>query len=172
MMTTTEAPVLNAFAPLAQPDATLLILGSMPGSASLDAHEYYAHPRNSFWHIMQALYGTGAAPATHSEKLKLLHEARIALWDVLAQCRRPGSLDSNIDHSSIVCNDFTTFISSHRQIRTIAFNGRAAEQLFRKHALQGIDTGNIKLVSLPSTSPAMATLSRHQKADVWRERLL
>ncbi len=166
-------PTLSAFAALSESNARLLILGSMPGVASLDAHEYYAHPRNAFWPIVQQLFGTPPAPETYCEKIKLLKHARIALWDVLAHCKRPGSLDANIDPKSIVCNDFNTFLKMHTQLELIAFNGKAAEKLFRKHVLPelNLSTG-IELVSLPSSSPAMASLKPQQKALAWRSALL
>lgn len=172
-MSAPDHQTLTAFAPVAHTDAKLLILGSMPGVASLDARQYYAHPRNSFWYIMQAMFGTRPAPATYDEKIELLKNARIALWDVLAHCRRPGSLDSNIDRKSIVCNDFASFLARYNQIRKIAFNGKAAEQLFRKHALPALQLpASTSLVSLPSSSPAMASLTRDQKKAAWQEQLL
>ncbi len=168
-----HGPTLTAFAPVAFSNSTLLILGSMPGAVSLQAQEYYAHPRNAFWYIMQALFGTRPAPESYDEKLALLQQAGVALWDVLAQCKRPGSLDADIDRQTAVCNNFADFLIRHPRINKIAFNGRAAEQLFRKNALPDLGIAEtISLVSLPSTSPAMATLNKMQKADIWRERLL
>lgn len=167
-----DAPTLTAFPPVGRANATVLILGSMPGSASLKAQQYYAHPRNSFWYIMQELFGTRPAPVTYLEKLALIETARVALWDVLARCKRPGSLDSSIDRSSVVCNDFAEFLAKHSQLRTIAFNGKAAEQLFRKHALPTLELADsVSLVSLPSTSPAMASYRKEKKAEIWRQRL-
>ena len=162
-------PTLSAFAAVAGTDARLLILGSMPGVASLDAQEYYAHPRNAFWPIVQELFGTPPAPQTYCENIKLLQSAQIALWDVLANCKRPGSLDANIDPKSIVCNDFNTFLKTHNQVEQIAFNGKAAEKLFKKHVIPELNLSpEIALVSLPSSSPAMASLNLQQKTDAWR----
>ena len=166
-------PTLSAFAAVSSADARLLILGSMPGVASLDAQEYYAHPRNAFWPIVQELFGTSPAPQTYCEKIKLLKRAQIALWDVLANCKRPGSLDANIDLKSIICNDFNTFLKTHKQIEQIAFNGKAAEKLFKKHVIPELTLPpEISLVSLPSSSPAMASLNLQQKADAWRSALM
>ncbi|MEM7255861.1 MAG: DNA-deoxyinosine glycosylase, partial [Pseudomonadota bacterium] len=84
-----------------------------------------------------------------------------------------GSLDASIDRDSVVCNDFAEFLANYSQIRKIAFNGKAAEQLFRKHALPGLAIAQeVSLVSLPSSSPAMASLSKEQKAAIWQEQLM
>ena len=167
-----NAAAISAFAALSNPEARWLILGSMPGVASLQAQQYYAHPRNAFWHIMQDLFGTAPAPETYKQKIALLRTAKVALWDVLAQCKRPGSLDANIDRNTVVCNDFNSFLAKHRKLEKIAFNGKAAEQLFNKHVVPDIELpAGTTLVSLPSSSPAMASLNMQQKACAWRSAL-
>lgn len=184
---TNLAPVLNAFAPIGAANARLLVLGSMPGAVSLFDNEYYAHPRNAFWPVMQALFGQGSCGTTDSyaEKCRLLTDNRIAVWDVLTQCIRPGSLDANIRKDSVVCNDFAAFLESQPDIAAIAFNGKAAEQLFRKYVLPALDLSigsdannrdpskrQINLISLPSTSPAMASLTLDDKILAWGKALL
>lgn len=172
MTTRHHQTTLSAFTALSKPDARWLILGSMPGVASLDAQQYYAHPRNAFWPIMQELFGTPPAPESYQDKIALLHGAKVALWDVLAQCKRPGSLDANIDPKSVVCNDFNTFLSTHSKLEKIAFNGKAAEQLFNRHVLPELAlSAEITMVSLPSSSPALASLNMQQKAIAWRSAL-
>lgn len=150
--------VAVSFPPVAAPDARLLILGSMPGVASLNAQRYYAHPRNAFWPIMATLLGF-AVDTPYERRLQHLLAARIALWDVLASCYRPGSLDSAIDPASQVANDFDRFLRKHPHIQRICFNGGKAAQSFRRQVLPTLTRTDLDFVQLPSTSPAHASLS-------------
>jgi hypoxanthine-DNA glycosylase len=153
---------------VARADATVLILGSMPGAASLRAGEYYAHPRNLFWRILGEL--VGAAPGLpYRRRLGRLREARIALWDVLESCARPGSMDADIEHGSVVPNDLAGFLARHRRITRVFFNGSTAERYFRRHALPLLAGRRVQCARLPSTSPAHAGLSFAQKLAAWRE---
>lgn len=159
---------IRSFAPVAAPNARILILGSMPGAESLRARQYYAHPRNAFWPIMGEL--AGAAPALpYARRIEALERAGIALWDVLQSCTRTGSLDAGIDDDSVVANDFRRFFLHHRGIRQVFFNGAKAEACYRAHVLPGIDRGPPGYRRLPSTSPAHAALSWRQKLAAWRE---
>ncbi|MDD1621077.1 MAG: DNA-deoxyinosine glycosylase [Methylococcaceae bacterium] len=156
-----------SFPPIARADARLLILGSMPGKASLDANQYYAHPRNLFWPIMGEL--VGAHPALdYEERARILIANGIALWDVLKSCRRSGSLDADIDKLSMIANDFVAFFNARPHIDQIFFNGATAEHAFRHQVLPTINADNFLLRRLPSTSPAHAALSYHQKLQSWR----
>jgi len=184
-------PILHSFPPVADASATVLILGSMPGAASLRAQEYYAHPRNAFWHIMGEL--TGATPSLpYAERLARLRTSGIALWDVLHSCTRAGSLDADIDEVSLRPNDFAGFLREHPQITHIFFNGSKAEQCFLKYVLPGLRTNyewrmtndevppahsacdnnhsmrGLHLQRLPSTSPAHAGLAYAKKLAAWR----
>ena len=142
----------------------------MPGIASLNANEYYAHPRNGFWKILQSIYG--GRIASYPERLGLLENNHIAVWDSLKYCQREGSLDSKITPDSAVANDFAALLHKHSAIRLIAFNGKAAEKWFRKLALPNLQTSDsLRFVSLPSSSPAMASLSVADKTDIWRQAL-
>lgn len=160
---------VTGFPPIADENATVLLLGSMPSVASLQAQQYYAHPRNSFWFIMENLFAGGATLDYESKKTLLLNN-RIALWDVLNTCQRVGSLDSSIRNGTTVVNDFNRFLADHPLIRAVFFNGARAQQEYRKHVLPGLDArfDAIHYQRLPSTSPAMASLGREQKLQQWR----
>jgi hypoxanthine-DNA glycosylase len=158
----------KGFPPFARADARVLILGTLPGQASLAAEEYYAYPRNAFWPIMGEL--AGAFPhLPYEARMLRLNEKGIALWDVCAQGFRPGSLDSNI--SKPAANDFRTFFRTHPHIKLIAFNGQPASALYRRLVLPGLphSAQAIPREILPSTSPAHASLSFAQKLARWRE---
>ena len=158
----------TAFAPIVDVQATKLILGSMPGEISLRCGQYYAHQRNAFWQIMEEL--VGASPKLNyqqrTEKLKL---AGIALWDVIERCERAGSLDSAIVETTVVVNDFAGFLQQYTKIDQIYFNGKSVYRLFLKHVLkkQQFPT-DIKMLVLPSTSPANARYTVQQKLEEWR----
>lgn len=158
---------VHGFAPVASPDARVLILGSMPGAASLAARQYYAHPRNAFWPIMGTLLGFDAA-APYSQRLAALQHARIALWDVLAACVRPGSLDAAIVDASIVPNDFAGFLARHPHITHLYFNGGKAADSFRRHLQRRLSAHPLAQHRLPSTSPANASQSFERKLAQWR----
>ncbi|MCK9200496.1 MAG: DNA-deoxyinosine glycosylase [Gallionella sp.] len=158
---------VRCFPPIADERARILILGSMPGRESLRANQYYAHPRNAFWPIMGEI--AGAMPALPYEQRTLkLRAAGIALWDVLASCIRPGSLDADIAPDSIHPNDFAAFFEKHPHIERVYFNGTMAEHSFRKHVLPHLDHLPLQLERLPSTSPANASLRFEQKLEAWK----
>jgi len=158
---------LQSFEPVTPANARCLILGSMPGTASLDANQYYAHPRNGFWKILQSIFS--GSIETYEHRLQLLAKNHIALWDSLKHCQRPGSLDSNISKDSVESNDFNTLLQQNPTIKLIAFNGKAAEKWFRKLALPYLKTADIyTMVSLPSSSPAMAMLTVEEKTELWK----
>ncbi|MDO8990481.1 MAG: DNA-deoxyinosine glycosylase [Sideroxyarcus sp.] len=156
---------VGCFPPVADTDATMLILGSMPGQKSLDMHEYYAHPQNAFWKIMGEL--VGAHPhLPYEERLRKLTTAHLALWDVLASCERLTSLDSNIRKEQP--NDFAAFFDQHPQITHVFFNGAKAEQSFRKFVLGTQKLPPLDFARLPSTSPAHAGMRYAEKLLAWR----
>jgi TDG/mug DNA glycosylase family protein len=159
---------IQSFAPVASDDAKRLILGSMPGKASLSAQQYYAHPPNAFWKIVEALFGF-SADAPYMERLRQLKQHEVALWDVMGTCVRESSLDSDIIDASIVPNDFARFFVAHPRIERIYFNGAKAEAAYRKHVSPTL-VGPVPTVCarLPSTSPAHASLSLQQKIIAWK----
>ena len=158
------------FPPVAREDARVLILGSLPGQASLAALQYYAQPHNSFWRLMGRLFDAGPEQ-DYEERLRRLVEARVALWDVCASAMRPGSLDHRIDKSSVAPNDFKGFFETHREIAAIFFNGATAERLYLTLARPTLlhPVAMIATKRLPSTSPAHAGASFAQKLEAWRE---
>jgi TDG/mug DNA glycosylase family protein len=146
----------------------VLILGSMPGKASLRAGQYYAHPQNAFWRILGALFDFEPS-ASYEIRLASLREHGIALWDVMQSCVRKTSLDSDIEASSIVSNPFADFLRNHPKITTICFNGAKAEASWHKHVLPQLPRAEgIAYHRLPSTSPANASISYHDKLEAWR----
>lgn len=165
--------MLSSFAPIVAPDCRWLILGSMPGVASLRAQQYYAHPHNQFWRIMGDLFG--ASPdLPYIVRTERLIQHEIALWDVLAHCEREGSLDTDIDPASEVPNDFAWLFARAPHIRTVLFNGKKSESVFRRRVLPTLANdirSQLTLVGLPSTSPAMQTIAYPQKLGLWREAL-
>ncbi|MBL8310189.1 MAG: DNA-deoxyinosine glycosylase [Burkholderiales bacterium] len=160
-----------SFAPIAPRGATRLVLGSMPGVASLAAGQYYAHPHNAFWPIMASLFGV-PVEAPYAARVRALERAGVALWDVLAACERTGSLDSAIRRGSEVANDVATLLARRPAIRMVAFNGAGAEAAFRRHCGELLRDSRWRFARLPSTSPAHASLSRAAKCAQWRAALL
>ena len=155
----------QGFAAVARPDARLLILGSMPGVASLEATQYYAFPRNVFWKIMGDLFAAGP-DLNYPSRLQKLADNYIALWDVIETCHRPGSLDSAISEDGMATNDFNGFFKQHPQITHVYFNGQKAAGLFKKKVLPAL-TGHYEYHVLPSTSPAHAAKSYAAKLEAW-----
>ena len=162
-----EPGLLQGFACVAQRDARVLILGSMPGQASLDQDQYYAHPRNAFWYIMGRLFGAGA-DQPYAQRLKTLQQQGIALWDVVHRCERKGSLDADIKHDSVEQNDLQGLFMQCPNIRHVFFNGRKAAELYRRMVEPTLElSGQIHYQTLPSTSPAHAGLDREAKLRQW-----
>ncbi len=161
----------HCFPALAPASAVILILGSYPGVLSLQKQRYYAHPRNSFWPILADLLAFEQTLSYQERVIKVV-ERNIALWDVLYRCRRSGSLDSAIEGNSVVVNDFSSFFSQQQSLKAIFFNGARAEMEFRKRvALPDVyrRTGReIEMIRLPSTSPAMASLTLEKKRAAWK----
>lgn len=159
---------VESFPPLEPPSARLLILGSMPGIASLRAAQYYAHPRNRFWPTMEALFDVPLA-WPYAQRIAALNAKGIALWDVLRACERPGSLDSSIVRATEVPNDFADFLDRHPQLQAIALNGGTARDAFKRHGrpMLGSRLDGIEVIALPSTSPANAGQSADAKLAEW-----
>jgi TDG/mug DNA glycosylase family protein len=152
------------FDAVADKKARVLILGTLPGAKSLELRQYYAKPSNRFWRIMEELIGT--LPADYHGRLRKLTHAGIALWDVCYSAERAGSLDSKIIMSTVVTNDFASFLRMHPDIGLICFNGRTAEKIFKRKVGAGIS--DIRYELLPSSSAAHA-ITNEQKLTRWRQ---
>ena len=154
-------PLKSSMAPVGAPDARLLILGSLPGEASLAAQRYYAHPTNQFWRLLGSALGEDLAGLAYEERLARLAEREIALWDVVAKAIRVGSLDGAIRSAS--ANALTEYVATHPRLRAVAFNGRAAAAIGRR-ALG--EQPRLVLIDLPSSSAAL-TRPFDDKARSW-----
>ena len=161
---------VRGFAPILGPGARVLILGSAPSVASLAATQYYGHPQNAFWWIMGELLGAGRS-LDYPARCQRLTERGIAVWDVLAACERPGSLDSAIRAGSEVYNDVPGLLAEQPQIRTVLLNGGKAASSFRRHLKPHLANPELRIRNLPSTSPANARMRPAQKCQQWAEAL-
>jgi hypoxanthine-DNA glycosylase len=141
----------------------------MPGAVSLAQRQYYANPQNAFWTLMGTLIGAGP-DLPYARRIARLRMRRIAVWDVLQSCVRPGSLDGDIDPRSLKPNDFAGFFAHHAQIRAVFCNGGTAYTCYRRLVLPTLvgKAAGLPLLRLPSTSPAHAALTRTQKLARWR----
>lgn len=151
------------FPPVYREDARLLILGSMPSVESLHQSFYYAHPRNCFWPMLAQILNE-EKPGSIEEKKAMLIRHRIALWDTVHSCLREGSLDSAI--RSARPNDFQTLYQSCPDLRTVIFNGVAAQQLYQR--LVSRQDARFRFLRMPSTSPAY-TLKYENKLSAWQQ---
>jgi hypoxanthine-DNA glycosylase len=158
-------PLLEGFPPVVDERAGVLILGSFPSVQSLATRQYYANPRNAFWHITGELFGFDRT-APYIRRLAALGSHGVALWDVLHSCRRRGSADSAIDPKSLVVNDFGDLFTAYPGISRVYFNGAKAAELFGRLAVVERD-GTVEYHRLPSTSPAHA-VRPGEKLAAWR----
>lgn len=151
------------FAPQVTPDTRVLILGSLPGVASLAAGQYYAHPRNAFWRIMGDLIGREIFDLPYEARLAAIMAEGFGLWDVLASAERMGSLDAAI--RSPEAADLLGLVAALPHLQMVAFNGAKSAKIGRRILSGKIDT--VRLVDLPSSSPAHAR-PWIDKAAQWR----
>ena len=159
--------MIQGFPPIADEDARILILGTVPSRLSLERAEYFANPRNAFWRIIEALFADGRR-LSYPGREQRLKSSGVAVWDVLAAASRDdSSLDNDIRDP--VPNDIEGFLTEHPAVRSIFFNGATAERLFRDHVAPTLSRRDgLRLVRLPSTSPANAALSFADKVEAWR----
>lgn len=153
----------HPFDPIVFNDTKTLILGSFPSIQSFEKSFYYAHPRNQFWKILSEL--TEYPANTRDQRIWLLKEAKLGLWDMIRSCNRENSLDSSLEDEEV--NDIALFLEEHPSITKIAFTGRKAQALFEMH----FDYLEMERVYLPSPSAAYAKMNLHRKVEIYREKL-
>lgn len=149
-----------SFPAVVRPDARLLILGSLPGERSLAEQRYYAHPQNQFWRLMSPVIGQDLAALPYEARLAALRAARVALWDVVASARRPGSTDAAIRDAA--ANDLSALVSRLPDLRAVGFNGGTALKLGRPL----LAAHDVAIVALPSSSP-LHTVGLAAKQPAW-----
>ncbi len=162
-MESTNTILKKSFKAISSTNSRVLILGTMPGDKSLELQEYYGHPRNKFWKIMASITNS-EIPLSYNEKITLLIKNNIALWDVIEQANRLGSLDSAIKNEK--ANELNIFIAKHKHLHTICFNGKKAETLYNKYFTKET---TIRYFSLPSSSPANAGISFENICKTWKQ---
>ncbi|MEA3456973.1 MAG: DNA-deoxyinosine glycosylase [Campylobacterota bacterium] len=155
--------LIHPFEPIVFKDTKVLVLGSFPSIQSFEKSFYYAHPRNQFWKILSEI--TGYPANTRDQRIWLLKEAKLGLWDMIRSCSRENSLDSSLEDEEV--NDISGFLERYPSIEKIAFSGRKAEALFELN----FDCLEIERVYLPSPSAAYAKMSVGEKAEIYREKL-
>jgi len=157
-----EHALLQGLAPIVGPHTRLLVLGSFPSVASLAAQQYYAHPRNQFWPLVGVLFGQPLAGWPYAQRVDWVREHGLGIWDVYANCRRPGSLDAHIHDARP--NDLAALAATLPQLRAIAHNGGESARAQRVTRTLGLP-----VLQLPSTSPANASWSFERKRQAWAQ---
>lgn len=150
-----------SLAPHVPENARLLILGSLPGAASLVARKYYAHPRNLFWRLLGEVVEEDLVSPAYEARLQTLAAHRIGLWDVVKSAERRGSLDAAIRNA--FPNDLQTLAGTLPDLKAVAFSGVTAHNIGRKY----LTSPGLTLVCLPSSSPAHAAMPFETKRDAW-----
>jgi len=162
----TSTHTKTSFEPISNAETAVLILGTMPGDKSIELDEYYGHPRNRFWKIISSITNNGL-PQTYADKKALLFKTKIGIWDVAHKANRKGSLDSAIENEEP--NDLNNFISKHKNLKVIGFNGKKSEALYDKYFDR---KSGLKYISLPSTSPANTSINFDNICKQWRQILI
>ena len=163
-------PRLLGLPPVVSPQTRVLVLGSFPGEASLKARQYYAHPRNQFWPLLQVLWPQHLQPNDYLGRCAWLLARGLGLWDVYGACVRAGSLDSAIREAQV--NDFAALRAQCPGLQAVVHNG--GESFRHARAVQqalGREGVPLPVLKLPSTSPANASWSFERKRAAWAQAL-
>jgi hypoxanthine-DNA glycosylase len=153
-----------SFPAVADADTRVLILGSLPGDASLALAQYYGHPRNAFWRLMEGVLETPLVAVPYEQRLATLLSRGVGLWDVIGEANRHGSLDADIQDATT--NDLAALVETLPRLRAVAFNGGTAARLGGKLLAPIVD--RLALLPLPSSSPAHAARSFDEKLALWQ----
>ena len=153
----------HPFKPLIFKSSKTLILGSFPSLKSFENSFYYAHPQNQFWKILNLISGYPAM--LKDQRIWLIKQCKLALWDMVQSCKRENSADSNLE--DITPNDIEVFLKEYPNIEQIAFTSRLAEKIYKKY----FNHLDLKTIYLPSPSPAYASMSLEEKANKYKELL-
>ena len=153
----------HPFDPIVFKDTETLILGSFPSIKSFENNFYYAHPSNKFWKILEEV--TTYPINNRDQKLWLLKEAKLGLWDMVRECSRDNSLDSSLENEEV--NDIAGFLEAHPSIKKLAFTGKKSEALFKTH----FSHLEIETVYLPSPSSAYAAMKFEDKVLAYKKAL-
>lgn len=168
-----DAGRVHGFPPIEGRDTRVLILGTIPTPASVQARQYYAQASDAFWPIMARALGFDAE-ASYAERIAALVQARIGLWDVLKSCVRKSERDSDLEPASMIVNDIGSFLTRHRTVGRICFNGAQAEVLFRQLVLPDLSRhlASVGLLYRPSTSANCSAIPPEAKHQSWAAALL
>jgi hypoxanthine-DNA glycosylase len=153
----------HSFPPVVNEHSRVLVLGSLPGEASLAQSQYYAHPQNRFWHLIGDVIGVALPGMAYEARLQALLDHRVGLWDVIAKAKREGSLDSRIrDHAT---NDLAALVAGLPNLVAVAFNGGTAAKIGMNALAES--RLSLDLVKLPSSSPAYAAVPYAERLRAW-----
>lgn len=161
--------MVYSFNPIINQNSKILILGTIPGEESIRKNQYYANEKNQFWHIIYTIFNS-APDNTYQKRCNFLLKNKIALWDVLHNADRHGSLDTAIKNG--IPNDFKEFLSVYQNINKIIFNGTTAESLFKKHFKNIYSSFECLTVPSSSPTPGIHVKPFEEKLHIWRNSIL
>ncbi len=165
-----EKMLKQSMMPRVAQDTKIMVIGSMPGEVSLQRQQYYAHPQNNFWKFMSVLFPEINLNQDYEVRVAKLLKNQVGLWDALKHCERDGSMDSAIRQAEP--NDFSDLLNIAPALSRLVFNGKKAYQSFVKSPnLLWAEKNSIDLISLPSTSPANASIPYDKKLELWAKAL-